>query len=148
MDFAASAGNPAFTRTFESLEDWTLSPDPAVRYYSGNATYTTRFTLPSVSRASLDLGQVMVLGQVKVNGQAVGGVWTYPYRLDISQWVKEGENTLEVIVYNNWRNRLIADERLPEAERKTWTNNHPWEADDELQSSGLLGPVTLELVKK
>ncbi len=148
VDFAASAGNPAFTRIFESLEDWTLNPDPAVRYYSGNATYTTRFTLPSVSRASLDLGQVMVLGQVKVNGQSVGGVWTYPYRLDIGPWVKEGENTLEVIVYNNWRNRLIVDERLPEAERKTWTNNHPWEADDELQSSGLLGPVTLELVKK
>ena len=148
VDFAASAGNPAFTRTFESLEDWTLSQDQAVRYYSGNATYTTCFTIPSASCVSLDLGDVMVLGQVKVNGQTVGGVWTYPYRLDIGPWVKEGENTLEVIVYNNWRNRLIADERLPEAERKTWTNNHPWEADDDLQSSGLLGPVTLEFVKK
>ena len=90
----------------------------------------------------------MVLGQVKVNGQDAGGVWTCPYRLDIGPWVKEGENTLEVTVYNNWRNRLIADESLPEAERKTWTNNHSWEADDELQSSGLLGPVTLEFEKR
>ena len=147
MDFAASAGNPAFSRTFDKLEDWTLNPDPAVRYYSGNATYTTRFTLPETGSVWLDLGEVMVLGQVKVNGQAAGGVWTCPYRLDISPWVKEGENTLEVTVYNNWRNRLIADERLSEAERRTWTNNQPWEADDTLQSSGLLGPVSLEILK-
>ena len=40
--------------------------------------------------------------------------------LAISDLVKEGENTLEITVYNNWRNRLIADESLPEAERKTW----------------------------
>ena len=146
VDFAASAGNPAFSRTFERLEDWTLSPDPAVQYYGGNATYTTRFTLPSASSVTLDLGNVMVLAQVKVNGNAAGGVWTCPYRLDISPWVKEGENTLEVTVYNNWRNRLIADERLPEEERKTWTNNHPWEADDPLQSSGLLGPVSIAFV--
>ena len=147
VDFAASAGNPAFSRTFDKLEDWTLNPDPAVRYYSGNATYTTRFTLPETGSVWLDLGEVMVLGQVKVNGQAAGGVWTCPYRLDISPWVKEGENTLEVTVYNNWRNRLIADERLSEAERRTWTNNQPWEADDTLQSSGLLGPVSLEILK-
>ena len=148
VDFAASAGNPAFSRTFERLEDWSLSSDPEVQYYSGNASYTTRFALPSASRVSLDLGNVMVLAQVKVNGQTAGGVWTYPYRLDISPWVKEGENSLEITVYNNWRNRLIADERMPEAERKTWTNNQPWTADDPLQSSGLLGPVSIAFVPK
>ena len=67
----------------------------------------------------------------------------YWYRLDISDLVKEGENSLEITVYNNWRNRLIADERLPEAERKTWTNYQPYGAGDDLQSSGLLGPITL-----
>jgi hypothetical protein len=80
-----------------------------------------------------------------VNGNDAGGVWTFPYRLDISDLVKSGENTLEITVYNNWRNRLIADEMLPEEERKTWTNNQPYEAGDDLQSSGLLGPVTISL---
>ncbi len=70
----------------------------------------------------------------------------YWYWLDISDLVKEGENTLEITVYNNWRNRLIADESLPEAERKTWTNYQPFSAGDDLQSSGLLGPVTLYML--
>ena len=85
----------------------------------------------------------MVLATVKVNGRDAGGVWTCPYRLDISKLVTEGENTLEVTVYNNWRNRLIADEALPQDQRGTWTNVQPFSADEELQSSGLLGPVTV-----
>ena len=147
MDFAPSAGNPAFTRTFDTLTDWTESADPAVRTYSGHAVYKTTFTLSDAgkNRVSLDLGEVMVLATVRVNGKDAGGVWTYPYRLDVSNLVQEGENTLEVTVYNNWRNRLIADERLPEDQRGTWTNIQPFAADDELQSSGLLGPVSVLL---
>lgn len=149
VDFAASAGNPAFTRTLGELTDWTESADDAVKYYSGNASYRNTFTLETVKgrRFELDLGSVMVLAAVRVNGKDAGGVWTFPYRLDITDFVKEGENSLEIIVYNNWRNRLIADERLPEGERRTWTNNQPYEAGDDLQSSGLLGPVCLRELK-
>jgi hypothetical protein len=143
VEFAPSAGNPGFTRTFDSLEDWSRSADPELKYYSGKATYKMDITLPAVSYAKLDLGEVMVLADVKVNGQPAGGVWSFPYTLDITSLVKEGTNTLEITVYNNWRNRLIGDERLPESQRGTWTNIQPWEAGDELQSSGLLGPVNL-----
>jgi hypothetical protein len=143
VDFAPSAGNAGFTRTFETLSDWSQSPDPQVKYYSGHAVYKTQFSLPASSCVKLDLGEVMVVADVKVNGQPAGGVWTFPYKLDISRLVKEGENTLEVTVYNNWRNRLIADEALPEDRRGTWTNIQPWTASDELQSSGLLGPVSI-----
>jgi hypothetical protein len=148
VEFAASAGNPAFTRTFDQLTDWTENADEAVRYYSGHAVYENTFTLPDGKgrRCILNLGEVLALARVKVNGRDAGGVWTFPYRLDITPFVKAGENTLEVTVYNNWRNRLIADEKLPEAERKTWTNNQPYGADDDLQPSGLLGPVTIGLV--
>ena len=145
VDFAASAGNTAFSRSFDELSDWTESADEAVRYYSGSAVYRNTFTLEALKgrRFLLDLGDVMVLAGVRVNGKDAGGVWTFPYRLDITGLAKEGENTLEIIVYNNWRNRLIADEKLPEGERKTWTNNQPYEAGDALQSSGLLGPVNI-----
>ena len=146
VEFAPSAGNPGFTRTFAGPLDWSLSEDPQVKYYSGKATYRMEFTLPTVSNVRLDLGEVMVMADVRVNGRPAGGVWTFPYTLDITSLVKEGDNTLEVTVYNNWRNRLIADERLPEAERGTWTNFQPWEADDPLQSSGLLKPVTLVIL--
>ena len=85
----------------------------------------------------------MVMAKVKVNGQYAGGVWTAPYRLDVTKWVKKGKNTLEVEVVNNWRNKLIEQEALPKAERVTW---HPYtylNKDSELQESGLLGPVRL-----
>ena len=144
VDFAASAGNPAFTRTFEKLEDWAESDDDAVRFYSGNAVYKNTFHLAAKSSdVTLNLGDVMVLATVKVNGKDAGGVWTWPYQMDITKFVQEGENTLEITVYNNWRNRLISDLKLPEEERKTWTNNMPYSADDDLQSSGLLGPVSI-----
>lgn len=145
MEFAASAGNPAFTRTFDSLADWTQSADEAVRNYSGHAVYKNSFTLPAAGkkRISLDLGEVMVLATVRVNGKDAGGVWTFPYRLDITDLVREGSNELEITVFNNWRNRLIADERLPENKRGTWTNIQPFGAGDSLQPSGLLGPVSL-----
>ena len=88
----------------------------------------------------------MVLATVRVNGRNAGGVWAYPYRLDITDFVQDGENALEITVFNNWRNRLIADEALPEDQRGTWTNIQPFTAGDELQASGLLGPVTLSVL--
>jgi hypothetical protein len=147
VEFAPSAGHPGFTRTFDGPVDWSRSDDPQLKYYSGKATYKMAFSLPAVSYVKLNLGEVMVLADVKVNGEPAGGVWTFPYSLDITPLVKEGANTLEVTVYNNWRNRLIGDERLPEAPRETWTNIQPWEAGDQLQSSGLLENVTLEVIE-
>ena len=86
----------------------------------------------------------MVVGDIKVNGQYAGGVWTAPYKLDITDFVKEGENSLEISVTNNWVNRLIGDNRLPESERGTWTFNNPGaDEDTELQQSGIIGPVRL-----
>ena len=152
VDFAESAGNQAFSRIFNNLEDWAENDDSQVKYYSGKATYTNSFTLEekdlSDCRISLDLGEVMVLGSVKVNGEEAGGVWTFPYKLDITGLVEPGENTLEVIVYNNWRNRLIADEKLSPKQRQTWTNIQPWNAEDDLQTSGLLGPVEITVERQ
>ena len=92
----------------------------------------------------IDLGKVMVMARVKVNGENVGGVWTAPYRLNISDFLKKGENTLEVEVVNCWRNRLIGEkEVIPESERFTFQTSTYLSKDDELQSSGLLGPVRL-----
>jgi hypothetical protein len=86
----------------------------------------------------------MVTAKVRINGVYAGGVWTDPYRLNITKLLKEGENTLEVEVANNWMNRLIGDRQLPEKDRPTWVNVNPWRADSPLQPSGLLGPVEIQ----
>jgi hypothetical protein len=58
--------------------------------------------------------------------------------------LKRGENKVKVEVVNNWMNRLIGDQQLPEKERKTWAVFNPYNASSELQASGLLGPVTIQ----
>jgi hypothetical protein len=70
-----------------------------------------------------------------------------PIRLDITDLVKEGENELRIEVVNNWMNRIIGDQKLPEKERITWCFVQPYTAESPLQPSGLFGPVQVLSVK-
>ena len=89
----------------------------------------------------------MVMARVWLNGKYVGGVWTYPYRLNIKKYLRKGKNDLHIEVVNNWKNRLIGDFSLPEENRRTWTNQSIWTEDSPLQPSGLLGPVEIQSYK-
>ncbi len=136
---------PKEPQVFETLTDWTASNNDAVKYYSGPATYKTTFDLDAVPAGpiAVELGDVQVVASVKVNGKEAGGVWTAPWRLDVTPLLQQGSNTLEVEVVNIWVNRLVGDSKLPEAERKTWITVNPFKPETPLKPSGLLGPVTL-----
>ncbi len=100
-----------------TLEDWSKSKDEKIRYYAGSAVYLNKVVLNAVPEGEtvyLDLGKVGNMAEVKVNGQSAGGVWTAPYRVDVTKLVTAGENNIEVTVVNNWVNRLIGDSKLPE----------------------------------
>jgi hypothetical protein len=147
VKFQEGKRGPEESVTFNTLQDLSTSDDARIRYFSGSATYSTTFTLNSLPKgktAYIDLGKVMIIAKVKLNGKPLGGVWTAPYRVNVNGLLNKGKNTLEVEVINNWQNRLIGDLKLPEQERKTWVNINPWKADSPLQSSGLLGPVTVQ----
>ncbi|MFR8355039.1 MAG: glycosylhydrolase-like jelly roll fold domain-containing protein [Parabacteroides sp.] len=122
------------------------STDPSIRYFSESNLYQPdHFERgPPQKALYLDLGKVMVMAKVKINGQYVGGGYGQPSRLPVGDFLRKGENLIEVEVVNNWRNRLIGDASLPEKERGTWTNVNPWNADSPLQSSGLIGPVEIQ----
>ena len=68
----------------------------------------------SNSKIFLDLGRVAVMAEVKLNGKDLGIAWKPPYRVDVTDALKPGENALEVKVVNLWINRQIGDEQLPE----------------------------------
>ena len=116
--FQTGRGAPAAIELPE-LKSLHLNADPAVKYFSGTASYTHALEVPAQflaasRRVVLDLGRVEVLARVVVNGQDLGVVWKEPYRLDVTDAVHAGKNSLEVRVTNLWVNRLIGDEQLPE----------------------------------
>ena len=100
-----------------------------------------------LSGAVLDLGGVFNLARVFVNGQDMGQVWKEPFRIDISDAIRVGENSLEVEVTNSWVNRMIGDAQPGVTEPFTYVTVHHYDADSPLRASGLAGPVVLELTE-
>lgn len=150
VNFDTKMRGPSQSVIFNQLEDWTQNKNDSIKYYAGAADYQHSFELSRIkngARVLLNLGKVTALAKVKVNGVAVGGVWTAPYKIDITKALKAGKNELEIKVVNNWINRLIGDHDLPEPQRKTWTYYDAYDADVKLQPSGLTGPVSLEIIK-
>ncbi len=147
--------------TLDTLKSWTESDKHAIKYFSGTALYEKSFAIEkhsiSKGRTYLNLGKVGDIATVKLNNKDVGTYWKPPYMVDITDYVKEGENKLEVSVTNLWINRLIGDEKLPPEERKTSTNlvndkgryeklTRP-DSDKYLRVSGLIGPVSVQFSK-
>ena len=136
----------------DELNSWTEFEEEGIKYYSGTAVYKTEFEFSKTSmkenRTLLDLGNLHELATVKLNGNIVGNVWCSPFTLNVTDYLVEGTNRLEIEVVNLWPNRLILDGRLLENKRLTKTNVNKFEAEDAekyLRKSGLMGPVELKI---
>lgn len=130
------------------LTDWTKNENDLLKYYSGSANYKISFSFrkTSAKNAFIDLGKVGVMATVTLNGEEVGTTWLAPYRLTITDTLKEGENVLEIKVVNVWRNRLTGDKHLPDEERTTSVLVDNITPEEELISSGLIGPVSIQVI--
>ncbi len=125
-----------------ALFDWSESEDPKIRFFSGQAHYTTEFDDDRFS--AIDLGAVFNAATVRINGALVGTAWCSPFRLAIpAGLLKPKGNSLEITVANLWVNRLIGDAGLPADQRVAQTTWNPYRLDTALLPSGLLGPVRL-----
>ncbi len=147
VDFQNKDIGPKTLVILESLSDWAKSENEKIKYYSGTATYKTTFELghfPEAQELFINLGDVGVMARVKLNGIDIGGVWIAPYRLNVAESLKEGENTIEIEVVNLWRNRLLKDRQLPIDKRYTWHLVDDIKDGEEPHSSGLIGPVRIE----
>jgi hypothetical protein len=115
--FVPKLGTP-FQRTFSQLIDFSKHTDKDVMYFAGTATYTktikiSKKELAKGKRIVLDLGEMNDLAQVKINGLDKGTLWYPPFKVDITNALKNGDNLIEIAVTNNWANRLIGDEKEP-----------------------------------
>jgi hypothetical protein len=146
VNFDAAQRGPEKAVVFETLTDWSTSADERIKYYSGTAFYNNTFKIDQRTenkKIIIDLGALTAMAKVSINGNYVGGVWTAPCRLDISDFVKVGENQLKIEVVNTWVNRIIGDMKLPVEERQTWASHLPYNAESPLQPSGLFGSVEI-----
>jgi len=147
VEFLKGMGAPDKT-TFDSLTDWTMNEDPAIKYYSGTARYTKTITVDATAidgEVWLNLGDIQNIAEVTVNGKEFDVIWKKPYKVNITNAVKPGENKVEVNITNMWVNRLIGD--LQPGATKYTGSSQTYQANSPLKPSGLIGPVVIETVK-
>ena len=171
----------AFTLPFPTLSDFSLSDDNRVKYFSGTATYTKNINLDATfiqpnQRIKLDLGIMHdQLADITINGKKLGIIWYAPYIMDVTDYIKLGNNEIKIAVTNTWANRMIGDEKepadfewgidrpgmgqpmkaypdwfiknqlRPSQGRKTFSIWHYYKKDSKLIPAGMIGPVILKI---
>ena len=115
--------------------DW--SKMESLRTYSGGIRYSKTMTLDKAffannNKVVLDLGHVVSSAKVSVNGQSAGTKVSAPWRFDVSELLREGENRIEIEVCNTLGNHYLT---IPTRYRG-------------MTESGLIGPVVLEKMSR
>lgn len=145
VTFNKKLGGPTGPVLMNKLSSWNTHQNDSIKYYSGLANYSTGFfyegPLEKNKRIWIDLGEVKDIASVNLNGKKCGIAWTYPYKVEITNAIKTGENNLSIDIVNSWKNRIIGDNTLPTNNTTSWTTAPFRIKGQPLAESGLLGPV-------
>lgn len=151
---------PHVSWNFSQVEDgWVAATQPAVPselpagdwttlglpHFSGLGHYETDVQIDAISegaRAVIDLGKVAVSAEVFVNDKSAGIAFFAPYQLDITRLVKPGRNHVRIVVANTLVNYYSQFKELKDAPLQTGG------IKPEHKVSGLLGPVSLKMMKE
>ena len=132
--------------SFTTLTDWTRHEDERIKYYSGTAVYRKTIQLDNSDYSKqvlLRFPQLGSLARVLMNGKEVATVWCSPWEADISPYIMNGENTLEIQVVNSLNNRMVGDASLPESKRVTYAYPEITTPNNALVPSGIMQQVLL-----
>jgi hypothetical protein len=116
------------------LGDWS---EFGLSTYSGAGIYHKLTNLEKAhlkGKVLLDLGNVRTVAEVHVNGNSAGVRLARPFRFDITNFVKEGENEIQIKVVNTLANHM-----------STYPTKYIYEGQTQ---SGLLGPVEIRFLSK
>lgn len=151
---------PAIADTFALAApvDWTTLHNDSLKVNFGTGRYTATFTIPDVSAADdyiLDLGDVRESASVRINGQDVGKLWSVPFEVRIGEYLRDGDNVIEIDVTNLQINRIIDFEKrgvkwrvFKDANVASVTNAKQFSfADWDLAPAGLLTAPAIYPVK-
>jgi len=156
--------------TMDAGHSWT--EDDSHKYFSGTATYekTVSYHAADLARQRIYLtfgegtavtaqerrsgsgmramyeGPVREAAVVYVNGKRAGAVWCAPYQVELSGLLKDGENSIRIVVANTALN-LMAKGPLPDYKALNAKYGERFQAQDmgsvQALPSGLLGPIKL-----
>ncbi|MCS3732324.1 glycosyl hydrolase [Mucilaginibacter dorajii] len=123
------------------LFDW--KNNRALQYRSGAGIYTSTFKLPlkTGKKYVLDLGAVCFTAEIMINGKPAGKRLWAPYQLDITSFLKTGNNKIEVRITPTSRNEFIGEAMKGNSKYAQYKGQ-----EKTLMPAGLVGPVTIKLL--
>lgn len=113
-----------------------------LQQYSGYLDYETSLYVENkYSEMLIELGNVKYMAEVYVNGKSVGARLWPPFRFEISDYLKRGENSIKVRIGNLISNELWIKDDMRKLREWNWA----WKEDPDLSqySAGFWGPVKL-----
>lgn len=133
----------------KELVSWTSMNDKALIHHSGTVIYKNVFFVNSAMKEKgllLQLNELHNVATIKINGKICGTLWTPPYQIDLTSYLKDEEtyNEIEIEVVNTWRNKLIYDENMSDG-KSTWFNSPYKLKYKPLMPSGIIGEVKIIL---
>jgi hypothetical protein len=142
-----------FAFSLERLESLDRSADARVRQFAGDLWYEAEVQVGPMDRgggALLSLGDVSAIAEIEVNGIPCGTAWARPWLVEIGHALRPGHNHLRIRVTIGWHNRLAAAQTDPAG--FAHCGETPWlaipmETDGSLEPTGLLGPVSVRLLR-
>jgi len=127
--------------------DWTLLGYP---YYSGSVRYSAEFEIAvdgDDSRVEIELGDFWgAVSRVIVNGNEASILGWKPYRVDITKYIQDGRNSVEVEVVNSLQNLLGPHHYLP-MEGLVTPGSFYCKEDVKFDKSGFSGEAVIRVYK-
>jgi hypothetical protein len=148
--FTIVPAQPLQMRQTEAGGGWN---DQGLPFYSDQVAYTESFDVQKPS------GQYVValskwfgsVAKVIVNGQVAGYIGYRPWECDVTEWIKSGENQIEVVVIGTLRNTLgphhvgpVSGKAWPHMFQQAPQTGPPAGQDYNTLSYGLFEPFVLK----
>ena len=131
ISIATAKEFPAFRSAPKIIGLGNISSQECLPSFSGTIRYETVFEWQAGSsgdRIFLDLGEVYETAAVNLNGQDVGVCITPPYRLEITSFLNDGINNLQIDVTNTLAKQL---------------GNKIFDRSVAHEPSGMIGPIQI-----
>ncbi len=112
LRFKYYSGRVSYEKTFDLSADDLNSATNGVLDFGAGTPVAEPNPLPQFSMRAYFEGPIREAAEIYVNGERAGVVWRPPYTIDVTRFLKVGENGLRIVVGNTAINSL-AGQALP-----------------------------------